>query len=61
MKYKIEVKDLGMNKVSKTVKVDKIDYETLYGVVKPHLHSDLIDFYVGVEDEWGTEIGRAHV
>lgn len=54
MRFKIEVKNLGMNNINKTVEVEKIDYDTLYGIVKPHLCSSCIDFLGVVEGEWGT-------
>lgn len=44
MVFKVEVKNLGMNNINKTVEVEKIDYDTLYGIVKPHLCSSCIDF-----------------
>ncbi|NFI30649.1 hypothetical protein FDA37_00035 [Clostridium botulinum] len=52
-KFKIEVKELGRNKIEKTVEVNTIDYDTLYGIVKPHLHSDSIEFHGILEGEWG--------
>lgn len=53
MKFKVEVKELGRSKVNKSVEVDKIDYDNLYRVVKPHLLSDLIDFIGVIEGKWG--------
>ena len=55
-KFKIEVKELGRNKVQDSVEVNTIDYDTLYGVVKPYLYSDLIEFYGVIEGECGTVI-----
>lgn len=52
-KYKVEVKELGMNKISKTTVVKKIDYDTLYKIVKPHLLSSDIWFTGVIENEWG--------
>lgn len=52
-KYKVEVKELGRGKVCKSVVVEKIDYDTLYEIVKPHLFSSNIWFRV-LENEWGS-------
>jgi len=54
--FKIEVKELGSNNVEKSVEVEKIDYDTLYGVVKPHLYSSAIGFRNIIEGEWGIVV-----
>ncbi len=56
MNFKIEVKELGSNNVEKSVEVEKIDYDTLYEVVKPHLYSSAIDFRNVIEGEWGSVV-----
>lgn len=53
-KYKVEVKELGMNKICETAVVKKIDYDTLYKIVKPHLLSSDIWFTGVIENEWGN-------
>lgn len=55
-KFKVEVKELGRNKVNKTCEVNSIDYDSLWGVVKPHLCSDLIEFKSVFEGEWGVVV-----
>lgn len=56
MNFKVEAKELGSNNVEKSVEVGKIDYDTLYGIVKPHLHSNDIDFRNVIEGEWGSVV-----
>jgi hypothetical protein len=58
-KYKVEVKELGRDKVCKSVVVEKIDYDALYEIVKPHLLSLNIWFSVQ-EDEWGNVYAGFH-
>lgn len=52
-RFKVEVKDLGRNKVSFSEVVEKIDTDTLYGIVKPHLLSSGLSFTTMKEGEWG--------
>lgn len=58
-KYKIEIKDLGRNHISLSKIVRKIDYPTLYNIVKPYLLSSNISFSAA-EGEWGTVFAGFH-
>lgn len=59
MKYKVEIKDLGANRVNLVQEVEKIDYDTLLRIVRPHLLSSWPDFYIDENGE-GTVFAGFH-
>lgn len=51
-RYRIEVKELGRNRVNISKTVEKINYDTLYRIVKPYLLSECIWFGEESEEGW---------
>lgn len=51
MRYKVEIKDLGRNRVNFSKEVEGLNYGILYGIVKPHLASSYPEFCINENGE----------
>lgn len=51
---KVKFSNLGANKANFTAEMSEINFNNLYNVVRPYLHSSVIDFDFDTKGKTGT-------